>query len=765
MHRGYKNPSKLSNTVELLEKKEPRLRDIHCYANAFATAAERLKRSKLLEIVKLQKARDMKDRTFLPESVEYPSKEDEEERLAKAQDMEDILRADADIRNQVEQTPESQKRLDELQKTPIVQRLDVGDLGIRDTDQGLLGLLPYYTVEDTLNALKLPKSQIHNLRKVVTKVAEQQTPTHKELESIEKLITKCVAIDHDIVIDNDSYANQDEYYEMKQFTLPAVIQYMQDVLDFVRNGGYLAQPHGDSEAVSNYAYANLTPDGIDANPGIHGPYLIGPPPQIPRDTSNVQRGNIPIDVNDYLSLSGLTQHQSLGVPIPLQTQKTVPLLNTQPVVNETPTGPVTSMQPSTPLLPQTKLGSAPLTNQDYEEMMGMNDIKVENQLIKLLGLEPDVSTAELIHAINQKIDEIQNKKDDIRRGSYVSDISSMNESINELNHEEEQLRYWIPLLEKEKGLAHKQSPFRKVKVTHPSPKAPEIINPQTKRAVQVGSKKYKQLVRTGVINESSLQEAASKLGRTLPRVPPLSKKTMKNVLEESPAFLRAMQRQHQPLPAQHQPGYLRPTVASQTRRGPSGERQSILERPLRSSESYQARNLRETMGEGMHRHKGLTVTKGGSFGKLKFDMNHLPRLHLLAKKGKKIVAKGPISHHLYELLTKRFDHRKKYSPESIQQFKELARLAEIPQEHMGRHDKKGKILRGETIDGQGIKSKLVLYNGPEDLLKLYDRLIGSWDAGSRSDQLKSELSEVLDKLHEGGVISQHDYENVMHSLL
>jgi len=666
-----------------MPKGSPRLRDVHCYANAFATASENLKRTKLMDIVKLQLKRDKKDRTFLPETVEYPSKQDEEKRLSKAQDIEDIIRADADIHNQVEQTPESQERLNNTQKTPIVQRLDVGDLGIRDTDQGLLGLLPYYVVEDTLNALKLPKLQINNLRRVIDKIANQLVPTGVELTSIEKLRDKCIAIDQDITIDNDSYVNQDKYYEMKQFTLPAIIQYLQDVLDFVKDGGYLAKDIDDPKSEPPY---DLGPDGVNANPSIDGAFLLGPPPQQSLSITNLPKGDLyPQTWDDFRGkdnnlfyqdenrLSGVLPERPFDITpavlpkiahmeyLPQPKRATIKIM-------ETPSGPVHMSLPS---LLDTSIPSS----QNLEKPLLSS--KLSSKLPSIL----DMSFPSLLST----------------RSSYPQD-EELNDNDEE-NYDD---------------------------------------NDNDDKSIQIPNDEEKSLK----TKKEKLDDDINFLKKNIQR----TKSEIRDLVDEHKITNRDT----------HSSKFYGQTKDIHKKRKLLKEYDNDLHLTLMKKLSGH--------GIGCGKGRGLTVSKTGKFGRLKIDMDHLPRLHLIAKDGKEVVAEGGIHHHLYELLTKRYDNRKKYSPESIEQFKRLAKLAQIPMEHMGKYDKKGKILRGESL-GEGIKSKLVLYNGPEDLLKLYDRLIGSWEAGSRSQELKQELTEVLDKLVQSNIISDTTYQNVVHTLI
>ena len=92
-----------------------------------------------------------------------------------------------------------------------------------------------------------------------------------------------------------------------------------------------------------------------------------------------------------------------------------------------------------------------------------------------------------------------------------------------------------------------------------------------------------------------------------------------------------------------------------------------------------------------------------------------------------------------DLLTKRFNSKKKYSDLSKMVFNELNKLSEIP---IHRSSKKYSKI------GSGV----VYYNDTNDLIDRMELLGGSILAGNNG--AKSEFSEIVHKLHELGKIDK-----------
>ena len=115
------------------------------------------------------------------------------------------------------------------------------------------------------------------------------------------------------------------------------------------------------------------------------------------------------------------------------------------------------------------------------------------------------------------------------------------------------------------------------------------------------------------------------------------------------------------------------------------------------------------------------------------------QLHLVAKKDNTKVIDKRVDFDTLDLLTKRFNSKKKYSDLSKMVFNELNKLSEIP---IHRSSKKYSKI------GSGV----VYYNDTNDLIDRMELLGGSILAGN--DGAKSEFSEIVHKLHQLGKIDK-----------
>ena len=123
----------------------------------------------------------------------------------------------------------------------------------------------------------------------------------------------------------------------------------------------------------------------------------------------------------------------------------------------------------------------------------------------------------------------------------------------------------------------------------------------------------------------------------------------------------------------------------------------------------------------------------GQYGNLVIDIPKLlGQLHLVAiKDGKKVIDRL-IDFDTIDLLTKRFNSKKKYSPLSKMVFNQLNKLSEIP-------------IRRTSLKYQKIGSAVVYYNNVNGLMDRLELLGGSILAGNNG--LKNEFSQIaLNKL-------------------
>ena len=149
---------------------------------------------------------------------------------------------------------------------------------------------------------------------------------------------------------------------------------------------------------------------------------------------------------------------------------------------------------------------------------------------------------------------------------------------------------------------------------------------------------------------------------------------------------------------------------------------------------------KKTIGTGHTQPKrnAYKISSGGKYGNLIIDVPKLMgQLHLVAKKDSNKVLDKKVDFDTIDLLTKRFNSKKKYSNLSKMVFNELNKMSEIP---IHRSSKKYSKI------GSGI----IYYNDVNDLIDRMELLGGSIMAGN--DGVKSEFSEIVHKLFQLGKI-------------
>ena len=132
------------------------------------------------------------------------------------------------------------------------------------------------------------------------------------------------------------------------------------------------------------------------------------------------------------------------------------------------------------------------------------------------------------------------------------------------------------------------------------------------------------------------------------------------------------------------------------------------------------------------------ISYGGQYGNLIIDVPKLMgQLHLIAKKDGNKVLDKKVYFDTIDLLTKRFNSKKKYSDLSKMVFNQLNKISEIP-------------IHRSSQKYSKIGSGVVYYNDTNDLIDRMELLGGSILAGN--DGIKSEFSTILRKLHQLGEI-------------
>ena len=158
---------------------------------------------------------------------------------------------------------------------------------------------------------------------------------------------------------------------------------------------------------------------------------------------------------------------------------------------------------------------------------------------------------------------------------------------------------------------------------------------------------------------------------------------------------------------------------------------------------------KKTIGTGYTQPKrnAYKISSGGQYGNLIIDVPKLMgQLHLVAKKDGNKVLDKKVDFDTLDLLTKRFNSKKKYSDLSKMVFNQLNKLSEIP---IHRTSKKFSKL------GSGV----VYYNDTNDLINPMELLGGSIMAGN--DGAKSEFSEIVHKLYQIGKIDNNQLNDLL----
>ena len=173
----------------------------------------------------------------------------------------------------------------------------------------------------------------------------------------------------------------------------------------------------------------------------------------------------------------------------------------------------------------------------------------------------------------------------------------------------------------------------------------------------------------------------------------------------------------------------------------------ILTHDIKTMQKYKKRiglipeGLQTLAGKGIYtqpKRNAYKISSGGKYGNLIIDVPKLMgQLHLVAKKDSNKVLDKKVDFDTIDLLTKRFNSKKKYSNLSKMVFNELNKLSEIP---IHRSSKKYSKI------GSGI----IYYNDVNDLIDRMELLGGSIMAGN--DGVKSEFSEIVHKLFQLGKI-------------
>lgn len=147
------------------------------------------------------------------------------------------------------------------------------------------------------------------------------------------------------------------------------------------------------------------------------------------------------------------------------------------------------------------------------------------------------------------------------------------------------------------------------------------------------------------------------------------------------------------------------------------------------------------------------ISQRGQYGGLVIDLPKLyGHLNVVAKKNGQKVYDKQADFDTLDLLTKRFNSKKKYSELARSVFNDLNRLSEIP---IHRTSKKYSKL------GSGV----VYYNNPQDLLSRLELLGGSMSAGNDSSDVREEFTNIVHLLNKLNVINNKQMNDLLKEYL
>lgn len=173
-----------------------------------------------------------------------------------------------------------------------------------------------------------------------------------------------------------------------------------------------------------------------------------------------------------------------------------------------------------------------------------------------------------------------------------------------------------------------------------------------------------------------------------------------------------------------------------------------------------------------HPYKILNVDTGiGRFGNLIIDTDALASvLHLKAYKDDRLVVDEKIDIDTFDLLTKRFNPKRKYSDKAVRIFKKMVDISDI-----GFAPTSGKFELLDEEQRRGIKPHNVNENGrmkirggrkkiqaqtADQMIERLGLITASIEAGNDSSQLKNELMDIIDNLMKKEIINRDQHKTI-----
>ncbi len=161
-------------------------------------------------------------------------------------------------------------------------------------------------------------------------------------------------------------------------------------------------------------------------------------------------------------------------------------------------------------------------------------------------------------------------------------------------------------------------------------------------------------------------------------------------------------------------------------------------------------------GTGVKSKNPYKLTPEGMFGTLWIDIEKLGQLRLEAYRDGKKVLTQKIDRDLVELLTKRYNSRRTYSPSSTQIFAKLIDLSGV----VNPRSKKYGVGRAGPRPASRFGGRVSYYKTPDDLVERLHILIGAKQGGKVSKALDNEVVTILDRLYEDKVVNGRQYRNI-----
>ena len=148
-------------------------------------------------------------------------------------------------------------------------------------------------------------------------------------------------------------------------------------------------------------------------------------------------------------------------------------------------------------------------------------------------------------------------------------------------------------------------------------------------------------------------------------------------------------------------------------------------------------DLSKTIGNGINQQRKRNVyksSKGGSFGHVYIDPAKLRmnRLSVKDKAGNSLID-NVVDNSLVDLLTKRYNPKVEYTPETKDIFKDLTRFSGFKK---SKRSGKQKLLGGSTVT--------LVPDTPKDILARLTLLLGTRRAGNNSLDIKNEIVQLID---------------------